>query len=246
MSEGKRFLSEIEMLTKIRHRCIVKLYGFCSHPRYKFLVCDYIEGGTLHAALENGELSMELSWKKRIAIARDVAQAMNYLHHECNPPIIHRDIKSSNILLDAEFKAHVSDFSTARFIKPDSSNMSELGGTYGYIVPELSYTPVVTTKCDVYSFGVVALEVVIGRYPSEVLQSLASQQGQHYNLEMDALDQRPSPPTQMEREEIALLVKMAFACLQTSPQSRPTIQTVYQTMAINKPPCSFASPSHAL
>ncbi|OQU88704.1 hypothetical protein SORBI_3002G077400 [Sorghum bicolor] len=241
ISDEKRFLSEIEVLTKIRHRSIVKLYGFCSHPRYQFLVYDYIERGNLHITLENEDLAKELNWKKRVAIVRDVAQAILYLHHECNPPIIHRDITSNNILLDATFKAYVSDFGIARMLKPDSSNWSELAGTYGYIAPELSYTSVVTTKCDVYSFGVVALEIVMGRYPREV-QSIASME-QHHELAIeDLLDQRLSSPTIMEKKEISLLVELAFACLQTSPQFRPEMQDVYHKIALHKPP--FVSLSH--
>jgi hypothetical protein len=135
ISDEKRLLSEIEVLTTIRHRSIVKLYGYRSHPRYKFLVYDYIDRGNLHGILENEELAKELDWQKRVAMARDVAQAIYYLHHECNPPIIHRDIKSNNILLDAAFKAYVSDFGIARILKLDSSNWSELAGTYGYIAP---------------------------------------------------------------------------------------------------------------
>jgi hypothetical protein len=94
MSDEKRFISEIEVLTKIRHRSIVKLYGFCSHRLYKFLVYDYIDRGNLRATLENDDLANELNWRRRAAIARDMAQAMCYLHHECSPPIIHRDITS--------------------------------------------------------------------------------------------------------------------------------------------------------
>ncbi|CAL5089381.1 unnamed protein product [Urochloa decumbens] len=244
MSEERRFLSEIEVLTKIRHRSIVKLYGFCSHSRYKFLVCDYINRGNLHEVLENEELAKELDWQKRIAVAKDVAQAIYYLHHECAPPIIHRDITSNNILLDAAFRAYVSDFGIARMLKPDSSNWSELAGTYGYIAPELSYTSVVTTKCDVYSFGVVVLEIMMGRYPTE-LQSLSM--GQHQELSMDdMLDKRPSSPTVEENKEIALLVEVAVACLQTSPQFRPEMQDVYQKLALQKSHSSFASPSLTL
>ena len=85
--------------------------------------------------LENEELIKELDWHKIIALANDVAQAISYLHHECSPPIIHRDITSNNILLDTTFKAFVSDFGTTRILKPDSSNWSALAGTYGYIAP---------------------------------------------------------------------------------------------------------------
>uniref|UniRef100_A0A0D3GNN4 non-specific serine/threonine protein kinase n=1 Tax=Oryza barthii TaxID=65489 RepID=A0A0D3GNN4_9ORYZ len=249
MTDEKMFLNEIEVLMKIRHRSIVKLYGYCSHPHYKFLVYDYIDRGSLHVTLENEEVAKELDWPKRAAIVRDVAQAIYYLHHECNPPIIHRDITSNNILLDSAFKAYVLDFGTSRILKPDSSNWSELAGTYGYIAPdpqvitviscdvELSYTSVVTTKCDVYSFGVVVLEIVMGRYPRE-LQSITSA-GQREKLALDNLDQRPL--LSMMEEDIALLVKVAFACQQTSPQARPTMKDVYHILMHH--PSSYCFPT---
>ncbi|CAL5079251.1 unnamed protein product [Urochloa decumbens] len=203
-----------------------------------------IKVGNLHATLETEDLAKELDWSKRTAIAIDIAQAICYLHHECTPRIIHRDITSNNILLDTTFKAYVSDFGTARVVKPESSQWSELAGTYGYIAPELSYTSVVTTKCDVYSFGVVALEIVMGRYPRE-LQSFASV-GHHHTLAMeDIFDQRPPLPTMMEKKEICLLVEVAFACLQTSPQSRPAMRDVYQKLACHKLSLP-SSPSHVL
>lgn len=229
VSDEERFTGEIDVLTRIRHRSIVKLYGFCSHPRYRFLVYDYVDRGSLRASLENVEIAGELGWERRVAIARDVAQALYYLHHECTPPIIHRDITSNNILLDTEFKAYVSDFGISKIVRPDSSNWSELAGTYGYIAPELSHTPAVTTKCDVYSFGVVLLEIVMGRYPTE-LRSNNSLQGQHHQLATETLDKRPSSPTLAERHEISLLVQVALACLQPSPKSRPEMQEVYQKL----------------
>ena len=111
-----------------------------------------------------------------------------------------------------------------------------------YFDAELSYTSMVITKCDVYSFDVVALEIVMGRYPRE-LQSIASME-QHHELAIeDMLDQLLSSPTTVEKKEISLLVEVAFACLQTSPQFRPEMQDVYQKLALHKPP--FVSPSHA-
>lgn len=130
-----RFLREIETLTKIRQRSIVKLYGFCCHPRYRFLVCQFIERGNLASILSNEELATQFHWQRRTDLIRDVAQAIAYLHHDCQPPIIHRDITSRNILLDADYKAFVSDFGIARMLKADSSNWSVLAGTYGYIAP---------------------------------------------------------------------------------------------------------------
>jgi tRNA A-37 threonylcarbamoyl transferase component Bud32 len=130
-----RFQHEIEMITKIRQRSIVKLYGYCSHPRYRFLVCQFIERGNLASILGDKELAIQFHWQRRTTLIRDVAQAISYLHHDVNPPIIHRDITSRNILLDTDYKAFVSDFGIARMLKPDSSNWSALAGTYGYIAP---------------------------------------------------------------------------------------------------------------
>ncbi|KAM0868066.1 hypothetical protein ACQ4PT_041576 [Festuca glaucescens] len=172
--DEERFQHEIEMLTKIRQHSIVKLYGYCSHPRYRFLVCQFIERGNLASILSNEELAIQFHWQRRTTLIRDVAQAITYLHHDVQPPIIHRDSTSRNILLDADYKAFVSDFGIARMLKPDSSNWSALAGTYGYIAPEFSYTSVVTEKCDVYSFGVVVFEVLMGKHPGDVQNFLSS------------------------------------------------------------------------
>ncbi|XP_048561128.1 probable leucine-rich repeat receptor-like protein kinase At1g35710 isoform X2 [Triticum urartu] len=239
LDDGRRFRSEMEILTQIRQRSIVKMYAFCSHPTYKFLVYDYIQQGSLHGILENQEGAKELDWTKRIALATDVAQAILYLHQECSPPIIHRDITSNNILLDTSFKGFVSDFGTARILKPDSSNWSALAGTYGYMAPELSYTSVVTEKCDVYSFGVVVLELVMGKHPRDLLDGSLSS-WEEAMLVKDILDQRPTTPTTTEEKSLALLVNLAFSCLESSPQARPTMREAYQMLI--QQPCSSPSP----
>ncbi|KAF6986986.1 hypothetical protein CFC21_004666 [Triticum aestivum] len=221
LDDERRFRSEMEILLQIRQRSIVKM------------------------TLENEELAKELDWQKRIVAVNDVAQAVSYLHHECSPPIIHRDITSNNILLDATFKAFVSDFGTARILKPDSSNWSALAGTYGYIAPELSCTSVVTEKCDVYSFGVVVLELVMGKHPRDLLDgSLLS--GEQAMLVKDILDQRPTTPTTTEENSLALLIKMAFSCLESSPQARPTMREAYQTLIQRPTSSSYPVPFSAL
>lgn len=139
VNDERRFRSEMEILSQIRQRNIVKLYGFCCHPEYRFLIYDYIEQGSLHRILQNEELVTEFDWQKRTALVQDVAQAIAYLHNECKPPIIHRDITSNNILLNTSFKAYVSDFGTARLLKPDSSNWSAVAGTYGYMAPGIYF-----------------------------------------------------------------------------------------------------------
>nr|XP_020168725.1 probable leucine-rich repeat receptor-like protein kinase At1g35710 [Aegilops tauschii subsp. strangulata] len=199
LDDERRFRSEMEILTRIRQRSIVKMYGFCSHPTYKFLVYDYIQQGSLHRTLEIEELAKELDWHKRIAVANDVAQA-----------------------------AFVSDFGTARILKPDSSNWSALAGTYGYIAPEMAYTSVVTEKCDVYTFGVVVLELVMGKHPRDLLDGISS--GEQDVLVEDILDQRLTTPTRAEEDSLALLVNLAFSCLESSPQARPTMREAYQAL----------------
>jgi Leucine-rich repeat (LRR) protein len=134
--DAKTFHAEIEVLTKIRHRCIVKLYGYCSHSRCRFLVYQLIERGSLASILHAEQFAQELGWHKRVDIGRDVAQALSYLHHDYDEPIIHRDIKSSNILLDRDFKAYVSDFGMAKRLKHTCSSWSTIfAGTCGYMAP---------------------------------------------------------------------------------------------------------------
>ena len=127
--------SEISALTKIRHRNIVKLYGFCFHSRQSLLVYEYLERGNLANMLSNEELAKELNWMRRINVVKGIANALNYMHHDCVPPIIHRDISSNNILLDTNHEAHISDFGTARLVDIGSTTWTATAGTYGYIAP---------------------------------------------------------------------------------------------------------------
>ena len=136
MSHLKAFTSEIRALTQIRHRNIVKLYGFCSHPRHSLLVYEFLEGGSLRNVLNNEEKARAFNWSKRVNVAKGVANALLYMHHDCSPPIIHRDVSTKNILLSVDHdEAHVSDFGTARLLKPDSSNWTSFAGTFGYTAP---------------------------------------------------------------------------------------------------------------
>ncbi|XP_058202623.1 MDIS1-interacting receptor like kinase 2-like [Rhododendron vialii] len=122
IGEIKSFANEVATLTEIRHQNIVKLYGFCYHEKHTFLVCEYMERGSLADILKREKDAWELDWSKRVNVVKGVAHALSYLYHNCMPHIIHRDILSKNVLLDSEMEAHVSDFGTARVLKPDSSN----------------------------------------------------------------------------------------------------------------------------
>ncbi|VAH13126.1 unnamed protein product [Triticum turgidum subsp. durum] len=246
-NDERTFHAVIEVLTKIRHRCIVKLYGFCSHSQYKFLVYELIERGSLSSTMHEQELAKELDWPKRVSVVVDVAQALSYLHHDCGDPIVHCDIKSSNILLDLDYKAYVSDFGMARKLKHGYSSWSTIfAGTCGYIAPELSSTMVLTEKCDVYSFGVVALEVLMGKHPGDLLLPFFCRTKQLGKFN-DVLDRRVAAPSTIDEEKDVILVTLvAFACLQVNPKARPTMQQVYQALTNRNHPAFIPRPLHEI
>ncbi|XP_042497234.1 MDIS1-interacting receptor like kinase 2-like isoform X1 [Macadamia integrifolia] len=234
--DRQTFRNEICVLTKLRHRNIVKLYGFCSSAQHSLLVYEHFERGSLAKILNNSELASEMNWTRRVNVIKGVANALSYMHHDCSPPIIHRDISSNNVLLDEEYEACVSDFGTARLLKPDSSDWTSMAGTCGYVAPELAYTMKVTQKCDVYSFGVLTLEVLMGRHPSELISTLLSSYSALPSTEQmillrDLLDKRLSPTTMDMVEELSSVMKLAISCLATNPQSRPDMHYVSEKLS---------------
>ncbi|CAH1413964.1 unnamed protein product [Lactuca virosa] len=190
------FLNEVRALTNIRHRNIVKLYGYCSHARHSFLIYEYLEKGSLGSILRSDVLAKKLDWLKRVNIVKAVANGLAYMHHDCSPPIIHRDISIGNILLDSDYEAHISDF-------------------------ELAYTMVATEKCDVYSFGIVVLEVIMGKHPGE-LPTLPAD----YLVLVNVGDSRiPLPSPQVEKQ-VNLVLNLSRVCLNSNPHERPTMHHV--------------------
>ncbi|XP_060673249.1 MDIS1-interacting receptor like kinase 2-like [Ziziphus jujuba] len=175
-------------------------------PTVRYLITKllrFLEGGSLRSVLHNEEKARAFDWSKRVNVVKGVANALLYLHFDNSPPIIHRDISSQNILLNEEHnEAHVSDFGTARFLKPYSSNWTSFAGTFGYAAPELAYTMEVNEKCDVYSFGVVILEILMGKHPGDLISSISSSSSYALGHDdeaalklKDSLDQRISAPT---------------------------------------------------
>ncbi|VVB08599.1 unnamed protein product [Arabis nemorensis] len=217
------FLNEINTLAKIRHRNMVKLLGYCSHSLHSFLVYQYIEKGSLRKALAEDEVAKRLDWEKRINIVKGVAHAISYIHHDHSPPIVHCDISSGNILLDKDYEPKVSDFGSAKLLKKDASNWSVLGGTYGYMAPELAYSVNVTEKCDVYSFGVLTLEVIRGTHPSHLLSNEKIQL-------IDIQDSRLPSPSVHIKDQMSRIIEIAVSCLHIDPQSRPTMLQVSNTL----------------
>ncbi|KAK1352419.1 Protein kinase domain-containing protein [Heracleum sosnowskyi] len=198
----KSFRNEVQVLSSIRHKNIIKLYGFCLHDRCMFLVYEYMERGSLFCVLRDEIGAVHLSWERRVNIVKSIAHALSYMHHDCSPSIIHRDISSNNILLNSKLEGFVGDFGAARLLHRDSSNYyTAAAGTLGYMAPELAYTMVATERCDVYSFGVVALEII--------------------------MDSRlPRPTDVLVERGIVLVLDLALACLTSNPKLRPTMQHV--------------------
>ncbi|KAL2936248.1 Receptor protein-tyrosine kinase CEPR2 [Bienertia sinuspersici] len=243
--------TEMNILGNIRHRNILKLYTCLLRGNTAFLVFDYMENGNLfqvlHRETKGGE--PELDWNKRYKIAVGVAKGLCYLHHDCSPPIIHRDIKSTNILLDQDYEPKIADFGIAKATdnSPDSSKLSCFAGTYGYIAPELAYTCRVTERSDVYSFGVVLLELVTGKGPIEeqygegrdivhwVLKSLNDSTSKILVLD-------PKVVSECNKGDMLKVLKIATLCITKLPSLRPTMRDVVK-MLVDADPCGFRSRS---
>ncbi|WOH15275.1 hypothetical protein DCAR_0934812 [Daucus carota subsp. sativus] len=223
--------NEARVLSNIRHKNIVKLFGFCLHNRSMFLIYELMEKGSLFCAPRDDAHAVELDWSKRVNIVKGISHALSYMHHDCTPSIVHRDISSNNILLHSEMEAFVADFGASRLLDPDSSNQTLVAGTYGYIAPELAYTMIVTEKCDVYTFGVVALEIMMGSYPGDFISSFTISRFTSNRMLNDLLDARLPHPTRQQEYDIVLILRISFACLCSNPKFRPSMNTVSQEIS---------------
>nr|XP_023875638.1 probable leucine-rich repeat receptor-like protein kinase At1g35710 [Quercus suber] len=185
-----------------------------------------MEKGSLFIVLSNDVEARELNWKKRVNIIKEVAHALSYLHHNCIPTIVHRDMTTNNILLNLELQAFVANFGITRILSPNSSNLTILAGTYGYIAPELAYTMVVV------------LETIMGRHSGELISSIASSYARDMMLK-DVLDPRLSPHiNQNIAKSMVVVVMLALACLRSNPKSHPTMKHVSQEFLVRRLPLS--------
>ncbi|KAH9332085.1 hypothetical protein KI387_004193, partial [Taxus chinensis] len=167
------FKNEIELLSRVHHKNLVALIGFCFEQGEQMLVYEYMPNGTLRDSL-SGKTGIYMDWRRRIRIALGSAKGLSYLHEHANPPIIHRDVKSENILLDGNLTAKVADFGLSKLVADGSINAGGKGhvstqvkGTLGYLDPEYYMTQKLTEKSDVYGFGVVLMEILTARHPIE-------------------------------------------------------------------------------
>ncbi|GMP58710.1 hypothetical protein CsSME_00022287 [Camellia sinensis var. sinensis] len=174
--QGEReFKAEVDIISRIHHRYLVSLVGYCISENRRLLVYDYLPNNTLYFHL-HGAARPVLDWVTRVKIAAGAARGIAYLHEDCHPRIIHRDIKSSNILLDNNFEARVSDFGLAKLaLDADTHVTTRVMGTFGYMAPEYASSGKLTDKSDVFSFGVVLLELITGRKPVDSSQPLGEE-----------------------------------------------------------------------
>uniref|UniRef100_A0A0E0CDW7 non-specific serine/threonine protein kinase n=1 Tax=Oryza meridionalis TaxID=40149 RepID=A0A0E0CDW7_9ORYZ len=234
----REFRAEVETLSRVRHRNLVTLQGYCRVGKDRLLIYPYMENGSLdhwlheRADVEGGALP----WPARLSIARGAARGLAHLHATSEPRVLHRDIKSSNILLDARLEPRLADFGLARLVRAhdDTHVTTDLVGTLGYIPPEYGHSSVATYRGDVYSLGVVLLELVTGRRPVD----MARPPGGGRDVTSWALRMRreargdevvdASVGERRHRDEACRVLDVACACVSDNPKSRPTAQQLVE------------------
>ncbi|PPD84406.1 hypothetical protein GOBAR_DD18646 [Gossypium barbadense] len=227
----REFTAEMETIGKIKHRNLVPLLGYCKVGEERLLVYEYMKYGSLEDVLHNQKRTgIKLQWAARRKIAIGAARGLAFLHHNCIPHIIHRDMKSSNVLLDENLEARVSDFGMARLMSAMDTHLSvsTLAGTPGYVPPEYYHSFRCSTKGDVYSYGVVLLELLTGKRPTgsadfgdNNLVGWVKQQAKLREtavFDPELINEDPSLEMELSQH-----LKIASACLDDRPSKRPTM-----------------------
>ncbi|XVE79027.1 hypothetical protein DITRI_Ditri14bG0024900 [Diplodiscus trichospermus] len=232
-SQIQQFINEVVILSQISHRNIVKLLGCCLETEFPILVYEFIPNGTLFDHIHHSyDTESSLSWENRLRIASEVAEAVAYMHSAASIPIFHRDIKSSNILLDDKYNAKVSDFGTSRSIPDDKTHLTTLvQGTFGYLDPEYFQSSQFTDKSDVYSFGVVLIELLTGEKPVSFARAEQERNLVAYFISstkekklFQILDKEVAK--EATEEDIYGVAYLAIRCLRLNSKKRPTMKEV--------------------
>ncbi|GLT67674.1 hypothetical protein SLA2020_399650 [Shorea laevis] len=231
------FQHEIGIVSQVNHKNVVKLLGLCLETKVPLLVYEFISKGTLYHHIHDKRSHVLRSWKNRLRIAAETALALDYLHSLADPPIIHGDVKSMNILLDDHSIAKVSDFGASVLISPNQTGIgSKIQGTLGYLDPEYLMTGNLTAKSDVYSFGVVLVELLTGETPtSSVRDGEKKNIIQYFILSVEdgriAQVLNFEPADDGEMEEVEAVAKLVKRCLNGSGLRRPTMKEVAEELA---------------
>lgn len=233
----QQVLNEVGILSQVNHKNLVRLLGCCIGAEQPLMIYEYISQGTLHDHL-HGKCSVFLNWKTRLRIALQTAEALAYLHSSAYTPIYHRDVKSTNILLDDEFNAKVSDFGLSRLASPGLSHISTCAqGTLGYLDPEYYRNYQLTDKSDVYSYGVVLLEMLtsqraidFSRNEDDVNLAIYVSQRANGGSVMEIVDPRllGEEPMVELMTSMKLFSEIALACLREKKGERPSMKDVVQ------------------
>ncbi|KAL1210306.1 Proline-rich receptor-like protein kinase PERK14 [Cardamine amara subsp. amara] len=241
--QGEReFQAEVDTISRVHHKHLVSLVGYCVNGDKRLLVYEFVPKDTLEFHL-HGNRGSVLEWKMRLRIAVGAAKGLAYLHEDCSPTIIHRDIKAANILLDSKYEAKVSDFGLAKFFSDTNSSVTHIStrvvGTFGYMAPEYAASGKVTDKSDVYSFGVVLLELITGR-PSVFSKEPNTNQslvdwarpllakaisGERFDLVVD-----PRLEKNYDTSQMANMAACAAACIRQSASLRPRMSQVIRAL----------------
>ncbi|XP_073043984.1 receptor-like serine/threonine-protein kinase ALE2 isoform X2 [Primulina eburnea] len=238
---GREFLAEVEMLSRLHHRNLVKLIGICVEDRTRCLVYELIPNGSVESHLHGiDKESAPLDWSARLKIALGAARALAYLHEDSCPRVIHRDFKASNILLEDDYTPKVSDFGLARSaLEEENRHIStRVMGTFGYVAPEYAMTGHLLVKSDVYSYGVVLLELLTGKKPIDLSQPpgqenlvswsrplLTSREGLESIID-------PSLGPNFPFDSIAKVAAIASMCVQPDVSHRPFMGEVVQALKL--------------
>ncbi|XP_014496064.1 receptor-like serine/threonine-protein kinase ALE2 isoform X2 [Vigna radiata var. radiata] len=236
----REFIAEVEMLSRLHHRNLVKLIGICIEGRRRCLVYELVRNGSVESHLHGDDkIKGMLDWEARMKIALGAARGLAYLHEDSNPRVIHRDFKASNVLLEDDFTPKVSDFGLAREATEGSNHIStRVMGTFGYVAPEYAMTGHLLVKSDVYSYGVVLLELLTGRKPVDMSQPQGQENLVTWARPMltsrEGLEQLvdPSLAGSYNFDDMAKVAAIASMCVHTEVTQRPFMGEVVQALKL--------------